>query len=78
MSATPSFKPVLAPGAPERMAVIDLNAVRHNVRHLKAEIGERTLIAVVKADAYGHGAIEVGRAALETGADMLGLSLIHI
>lgn len=77
MSATPSFTPVLAPGAPERMAVIDLNAVRHNVRHLKTEIGERTLIAVVKADAYGHGAIEVGRAALEAGADMLGVAHIR-
>lgn len=51
-------------------AEIDLDAVRHNVRTLKRRAGVR-LMAVVKADAYGHGAPPVSRAALEAGADSL-------
>jgi len=43
-------------------AVIDLEALRHNYRYLKKIAGDNRLIAVVKADAYGHGAIEVTRA----------------
>ena len=43
-------------------AIIDLDAVRHNYRYLKQVAGGNRLIAVVKADAYGHGAVEVARA----------------
>ncbi len=43
-------------------AIIDLDAIRHNYRYLKAAAGGNRLIAVVKADAYGHGAAEVARA----------------
>ena len=43
-------------------AIIDLAALRHNYRYLKQQAGGNHLIAVVKADAYGHGAIEVARA----------------
>ncbi|WP_369797943.1 alanine racemase, partial [Cryobacterium sp. MLB-32] len=42
---------------PERAAVIDLDAIRHNVRHLAALAAPAALMAVVKADAYGHGAV---------------------
>ena len=45
-------------------AIIDLEALRHNYRYLKEAAGGNRLIAVVKADAYGHGALEVA-AALE-------------
>jgi len=41
---------------------IDLEAIRHNYRLLKKISGDNRLIAVVKADAYGHGAIEVANA----------------
>lgn len=41
---------------------IDLEAIRHNYRLLKETSGNNRLIAVIKADAYGHGAIEVARA----------------
>jgi alanine racemase len=51
--------------------VIDLGAVRANVRRLRAALGPRALFAVVKADGYGHGALDVGRAALDEGADAL-------
>ena len=51
-------------------AEVDLGAVRHNVRALRRRAGV-PLMAVVKADAYGHGAVPVARAALESGADSL-------
>ncbi len=43
-------------------ALIDLAAIRHNYRYLKDSAGGNRVIAVVKADAYGHGAVEVARA----------------
>ena len=53
-------------------AEIDLDAVAHNARELKRQAGERAeLIAVVKANAYGHGAVAVARAALEAAASRL-------
>ena len=56
--------------APARTwAEVDLGAIRHNVRELKRRAPDSRLMAVVKADAYGHGAVEVSRAALEAGAD---------
>ncbi|HXF57007.1 MAG TPA: alanine racemase [Actinomycetota bacterium] len=57
------------------MAVVDLDAVRHNVRLLRPERAE--LMAVVKADGYGHGAVPVARAALEAGASWLGVALVE-
>jgi alanine racemase len=61
----------LARGA---VADIDLAALRHNVRVLR----ERTatpLLAVVKADAYGHGLVACARAAVAEGAEWLGVAL---
>ena len=43
-------------------AIIDLDAIRHNYRYLQQAADGNRLIAVVKADAYGHGAPEVARA----------------
>lgn len=50
---------------------IDLGALRRNVRHLLAVLGGPELFAVVKADAYGHGASQVASAALGAGASAL-------
>lgn len=47
---------------------MDLGAVRHNVRELKRRAPASHLMAVVKADAYGHGAVPVARAARTAGA----------
>lgn len=56
-------------------AVVDLGAIAHNVRVMKGLIGEKChLMAVVKADGYGHGVIEVSRTALENGATWLGVA----
>ena len=52
-------------------AEIDLSAVRHNVSLLARMVDPATVAAVVKADAYGHGAVQVSRAALEAGAALL-------
>lgn len=57
------------------VAVVDLEAVRHNVRAMKPPDAE--LMAVVKADGYGHGAVPVARAALEAGATWLGVALVE-
>jgi len=54
---------------------VDLDAVRHNVRLLKPERAE--LLAVVKADGYGHGDAPVARAALQAGATRLGVALVE-
>ena len=57
-----------------REAVIDLGAVQANVAHLRNLIGTRHTMAVVKANGYGHGAVQVARAALAGGADWLGVA----
>lgn len=56
-------------------AVIDLDAVRHNVSVLRRALSPAaTLCVVVKADGYGHGAVPVARAALESGAACLAVA----
>ncbi|TCL61842.1 alanine racemase [Hydrogenispora ethanolica] len=57
-------------------AEIDLAAIRHNMGAIKKLVGPAVeVMAVVKAEAYGHGAVPVARAALEAGATWLGVSL---
>ncbi|MEV6249038.1 alanine racemase [Streptomyces sp. NPDC051742] len=59
-------------------AEIDLGALRANVRTLRARVAPHVrVMAVVKADAYGHGAVRCARAALEAGADWLGTATPH-
>ena len=56
---------------------IDLKALAHNVRTLKAWLSPTTkLMAVVKADAYGHGVTNVARTALANGADSLAIATL--
>jgi alanine racemase len=52
---------------------VDLAAIQHNLRRTKAMTGARVM-AVVKANAYGHGAVEAARAAAAAGADRLGVA----
>lgn len=55
---------------------IDLSAIRNNVRAAGSRLADGVrLLAVVKADAYGHGAAQTARAALEAGADMLAVAI---
>lgn len=56
-------------------AEIDLNALSNNIKGLKNLLKESVrFMAVVKADAYGHGAIEIAVRAIEAGADALGVA----
>ncbi len=57
-------------------ALVDLSAITHNIELLKKTAGTK-LLAVVKADAYGHGLIPVAQAALLAGADYLGVALLE-
>ncbi|MFE6100648.1 alanine racemase [Streptomyces laurentii] len=59
-------------------AEIDLEALRANVRTLRARVAPHVqLMAVVKADAYGHGAVRCAEAALAAGATWLGTATPH-
>jgi len=56
--------------------IIRLGAISHNVAAIRKKIGNGSgLMAVVKANGYGHGAVEVSRVALASGADSLGVAL---
>ena len=56
---------------PRSQLTLDLGAIRRNARTLLRALDGAELWAVVKADGYGHGAVDVGRAALEAGAAAL-------
>lgn len=58
-------------------AEIDLGAIEHNVRTLVALVEPAALMAVVKADAYGHGAVPVARVVVDAGASWLGVALVE-
>jgi alanine racemase len=58
-------------------AEIDLGAIADNVRALRELVRSADVLAVVKADAYGHGAVPVSRAALAAGASSLGVALVE-
>jgi alanine racemase len=55
---------------------IDLPAVSHNVRHLAARAAGAEVMVVLKADAYGHGAVPVAHTALRSGATWLGVACV--
>jgi alanine racemase len=64
---TPRYRPTVAD--------VDLGAISQNVRALRPPGAE--LMAVVKADGYGHGDVPVARAALQAGATWLGVALVE-
>ena len=56
---------------------IDLNAIRHNASAVKRRLNPGTrLMAVVKADGYGHGAVQCAKTALNSGAEYLGVATV--
>lgn len=57
---------------------IDLNAVKHNFREVRRHVGNSVqVMAVVKADAYGHGAVRTASALSEAGAEYLGVTTVE-
>ncbi|WP_244516966.1 alanine racemase [Arthrobacter alpinus] len=70
---SPLVVPVPAPShGLERQAIIDLSAIANNIRHLREIAAPAKFMAVVKADAYGHGMIQVASTAVAAGAQWLG------
>ncbi|MCL7451767.1 MAG: alanine racemase [Anaerolineae bacterium] len=68
---------LLRPGRPTWLEV-DLEAIAHNVRRIAGMVGPASrVLAVLKADAYGHGAVRVARTALNNGAKYLGVASIN-
>jgi alanine racemase len=61
---------------PTAEAVVDLDAIANNIRVLRDRAGSAAVMAVVKADGYGHGATRVSQAALAAGATELGVATI--
>ena len=71
---TPSIATMLCDRA---WVEIDLAALAHNVKQLKSLLSLHTqLLAVVKADAYGHGAVTVAQTVLQSGASWLGVATV--
>ena len=60
---------------PRNRRIIDLKAIEQNMRLLRSAVPPTAkMMAVVKADGYGHGAVETARAAIRGGADMLAVA----
>jgi alanine racemase len=57
-------------------ARVDLDRIKANIKHLK-DVSGTPVMAVVKADAYGHGLVPVAQAALEAGTSSLGVALLE-
>lgn len=58
-------------------AEINLGAIAHNLQEIKKKVAPAEIMAVIKADAYGHGLKEVARVALENNARYLGVSTVE-
>lgn len=57
-------------------AEIDLDAIAYNMRQVKKLVKDKEIIGVIKADAYGHGAIDVAPVLLDNGATKLAVAVI--
>lgn len=64
-------------GSPQALAVVDLDAYRHNLEVLGALAPGALLMPIVKADGYGHGAREVAAAARDVGTTWLGTATVE-
>ncbi|MBX2812314.1 MAG: alanine racemase [Myxococcales bacterium] len=59
-------------------AFINLSRLKHNLRYIRSLVGpDRKIMAIVKANAYGHGLVPVARALLNYGADQLGVAFLE-
>ncbi|NLY71643.1 MAG: alanine racemase [Clostridiales bacterium] len=57
-------------------AEINLKAIEHNINEIRRIVGETEIIGVVKADGYGHGAIEVSKVLLDNGVSTLAVATL--
>lgn len=56
---------------------VDRTALADNVAKIRSRVGDRQILVLVKADGYGHGAVETARTVLAAGADRVGVARIH-
>ena len=84
MAWNPAHRSEVSPGVEDREAAlrpawvdVDLSALEHNLARIRGKIAGAGVMAVVKADAYGHGAIGVSRALEAAGVDWLGVALLE-
>ena len=74
---SPIFNPKSLISKSPTFAEIDLNAFSHNLKQVRLKVGkDRKIISIIKADAYGHGAVEIAKRSSVSGADMLGVSTV--
>ena len=76
-SAAPAGDLPLSPDGRPTAAKIDLEALSHNYSEVTSRIDGRQVLAVVKAGAYGHGAVPISRHLVQLGAQMLGVALVE-
>jgi alanine racemase len=68
---------MLPPGSASSLTTTRLDHIRTNLESIRARVGDRWVLAAVKANAYGHGAVEVSRMIERTGAaDWLGVAAV--
>lgn len=73
----PIFNPQSFISKSPTFAEINLEAFSHNLKQVRLKVGrDKKIISIIKADAYGHGAVEIGKMASVSGADMLGVSTV--
>ncbi|HNY30492.1 MAG TPA: alanine racemase [Fibrobacteria bacterium] len=56
---------------------VDRGALSRNIAIIRKQVGRRLVLVLVKADGYGHGAVETARTVLEAGADRVGVARLH-
>ena len=67
---TPSFIPRVT-------ATVDLSAIRHNLARVREYAPQSKVMAAIKADAYGHGAVPIGRALEQAGVDAFAVACLE-
>ncbi|MCK0174425.1 alanine racemase [Mycolicibacterium sp. F2034L] len=73
---TTDTNPTIPEATPSARAVVDLDAIAHNVRLLQGRAGSAQVMPVLKADGYGHGATQVARTVLAAGVTQLGVATL--
>ncbi|MBX7150550.1 alanine racemase [bacterium] len=58
-------------------AIVDLGALDHNIRQIRGRVGFKKIMAIVKANAYGHGILEVTQQAVRSGVEYIGVGFLE-
>ena len=58
-------------------AEINLSNLDYNIKNIKAKIGDREMIGVIKADAYGHGSVKVAEVLRENGCKTFAIATLQ-